>query len=149
MKDYYGDLIRLAANGDPRAVAFTANEFGREIKHEIGELEQQFKYVMQMRDYLVTKVTDQTDIEAMQEEGIGEDLKEIPRSGRSMAIKTAAVTLAMRGDRTLSTQMVQNFLGKGGWFLGVQQPNAVIGTVLSSLSEFKRNDTNEFEFVDG
>ena len=147
MRDYYEELISLAASGDPRAVSVQANEFAREINAEISNLRQQFDYVIHMRDYLVTKIADEIDSEPVEEE-VEEEMKEIPRIERSGHIRGAALELVREGFRKVSAQMVQDTLAKMRYSLGVQQPNAVIGTVLSRAPEFKRTDANEFEFVD-
>jgi len=137
MRDYFKELIQLAAQ-DTSTATVRADEFADEIRDRVRRLHDQLGHIMDMQTYL-------SDMESETDTGGHRD---IPRLERPIRIKEAAIALVNEGYMTLSSQMVQDHLARSGWRLSVQQPNAVIGTVLARSPEFNRTDTNEFEFVD-
>ena len=137
-RDYYGELIQLAAS-DPRAAEKLAAEFAGELLSQMDELKRQMGYVQQMLEYL----------NSIDPEPLKPNVRSVAPLERSRMIKDAAMFLVLEGYPSVTVHMVHDMFRQRGLDLGVRQPGSVIGTVLASAPGFKRTNIGEFEYVSG
>ena len=131
MIDYYGDLIRVTAKDEGEAHK-QSEAYIAEIRQQIRQLQEQLDHVSGLRDYLSKKLNLISPTDAA-------------RGDRPRHILEAADALVDKGQKTITVRMVLDELASGQIDLGVQQPNAVIATVLGWSESFRRVDTNTFE----
>ena len=140
-EDYYRKLIVTAAT-DEWLAHQQARDYVRDIHDEVRQLQDQLRHVSGFLQYLGDKLNIQEAEELPPPPFIGQT----PVS-RHQLIMDAASTIVGAGGETVSTQAVILELERRQIELGVQQPHAVIGTVLSRSEQFKKVATNTFEFV--
>ena len=144
MEDYYGKLIPVAAEDEGLACQ-QARDYMAEIQREMGRLQEQLRHVASMYEYLSRKLnlaepTEITNI-AFSPASVGTPV------GRHQVIMQTALDLVRSGTPSLSPQRVMEELNQKQVDLGVQQPHAVIGTVLGRSEGFRRVAENKFEYV--
>lgn len=144
-RDYYEELIKAAGSQPHYQVVRHANDAVNAIREELAYWEQQQTLVSQLHQYMLSKQRQTT--QPAHQTGATVTTRTISPAQRSGVIQGTARQLAAEGHGTLTSQDITNRLAETGFVLGVQQPNAVIGTVLSSMPEFERVATNVFKYV--
>ena len=138
MPDYVDELLKLAA-ADGKAATARALEIRDEIESTIRALQDQSTVIESVGQYLFEKYGDPGDTPP--------PLAVVEESQRSEYIKFAAIDAAKASSRSfINTAEVVAQLARVGMTLDVGQPNAVVGTVLSRLAEFKRLGSNKFKY---
>ena len=139
MPDYVEELLKLAA-ADGKAATARALEMREEIKWTIRALQEQSLVIESVGQYLYEKYGEPDDAPL--------PLTVVEESRRSEYIKFSAIDAAKASSRSyINSAEVVEQLARVGMTLDVGQPNAVVGTVLSRLPEFKRVGANRFEHV--
>ena len=142
MRDYMREMLNAHAHKGDQA----AFDLGVKLRDEIDE---EFKRLSDQRDainHLGSWLQEWGDVDQGSSPVPAEN--RIDPLGRPKAIVTAALQVMSRGTGLkVTTQDVYWELQSTGVDLGVEQPKAVIGTVLSKHESFKKLARNTFEFI--
>ena len=138
MRDYVKEIVQLAAE-DEEAAFNHHGELVLEINQVIRNLEYQREAITSLGTYLRLKVLGEEEVDPVMED--------IAPGQRSLMIRSRAQCLVQAGEKVITPQQVLDELSKDNLSLGVQQPTAVIGTVLASRREFRRIGENLFQYI--
>ena len=143
MSDYVREMMDTWSQEGEQAAYDRGAELIHEIEVDISQLKRQEEAIQALGNYLQNHPDVDTSIEPI-EPTPGLDTME--RSVRPRLIVDAAkgVWNITPGDQIM-VQQVHDELTRRGLDLGVRQPLAVIGTVLSSADGFTRIARNTFE----
>ncbi len=139
MRDYVGELIKLVGKDEEQAYKL-AEQFLEKLQAEIQERRALIDSVENFRRMLTPRLV---------EREFSPTTQVVPRIERPDRIREVALELVSMGDNVVTTRGILARLKNRGFDLGVKQPYAVVGTVLSRLNEFKRVDVNTFEYIGG
>jgi hypothetical protein len=140
MRDYFMDMVKLAAI-DPNAALKLGVELRGDVNVLTRDLEEQIDGINNLGSYLEGRYREDDDAEPKPQ------LTPIPRIDRSRRILAVALDVVHGGQRIVTPQAVIDKLIQVGRDLDVYQPNAVIGTVLSSSKDFHWTDVNTFAYI--
>ena len=139
MRDYVREMMKVwEADGDQRAYDLTAKLL-EDIKDESDRLKRQAGAITAFELYLL-------DSGNIKERTAREGWDKVKPSERPREITTAAFLCLGRRSGTVTVDEVFTALSNQGLDLGVQQPHAVIGTVLAKAEGFTKVARNKFEY---
>ncbi len=152
MKDYVKELMETWTNHGEQTAYSRIRELLHEVRNDVVRLRKQEEAIQALGQVL----RDHPDVDASADPiDVPDGLEPIEPSERSRFIIEAAAEIYednlndnFRGAEPafIRAQDVLDLLRRRGLDLGVQQPLAVIGTVLSSADGFHRIARNTFQF---
>ena len=155
MRDYVKELMGTWTSHGEQAAYSRVRELLHEVRNDVIRLRRQEEAIQA----LVQVLREHPDVDISEDPGevsAGLDLIEASERSR-LVVETAQevyLDLVMNpsvdeGSMLIKTQDVLNLLRRRGLDLGVQQPLAVIGTVLSNANGFHRIARNTFQYQEG
>ena len=154
MRDYIREMLDVWTEAGEQAAYNLASHLLQEIRNDVARLKKQESAMQALG--LVLREHPAVDVSADPIDP-GPGLDPIEPSERSRVILEAAKEAYedrekdnwnRTGTRLIKTQEVLDHLWSRGLDLGVQQPLAVIGTVLASANGFSRIARNTFEVIE-
>ena len=151
MRDYARELLEVWTKGDDQSAFDQATELLKQIKDDIANAQREYSAI----EAFIVVLRNRPGVSVAEEPDNG--LDPIPSALRSRRIIETAKALFAEGlenrrwDSTddslprVTTLEVLERIQLEGLTLGVQQPHAVIGTVLASAEGFERIARNTFE----
>ena len=137
MRDYFGEMLQTLQDEDELKAYNRGGQLLDDINAEVNWLSEQASHISQLAGYLHVKIGDKSTLTI---------LHKVAKSERPTKIREAAMSLVGKGMSRFDSARVVTELEYMGFSLGVKQPSAVIGTVLSKSKDFRRIDKNLFHF---
>ena len=160
-KDYIKELIDLIASGDTAILQNKAIILIKEIHMEVKKLHDSIRKLEEQENLLRNLVNYYMDTN--QHVNIEKELQEskkVPHelletsvedgftpSGRSNVSKESAFSLAKRGTKIISVEDVLHELKNKGIQFSIKRPGSAVGTVVSTMKEFKKIEQGRWEFI--
>ena len=155
MRDYVKELMETWTSHGEQAAYSRVRELLHEARNDVIRLRRQEEAIQALGQVL----REHPDVDISEDPGevsAGLDLIEASERSRLVVETAQEVYLDLvrdpcvdEGSMLIKTQDVLNLLRRRGLDLGVQQPLAVIGTVLSNANGFHRIARNTFQYQEG